>query len=501
MAHKPGMKYLIGIDIGTSSTKTTIVDQDGKIVIWTDEEYRINSLQPGWAEQDPETWFSAVINTLQKAVEQSGIPVDHVAGIGLAGQMHGLVCVDKAGKPLRPAIIWADHRSKMEVDELKNRIGIDHQAEWLGNPLATGFMLPSWLWLEKNEPAVISSTRFLLLPKDYIRFRLTGTFGAEPSDASSTLLFDPHTRNWSQPLLKEIQLSMDKLPTISGSAEIAGGLLPEIAAATGLLSGTPVIFGGSDVSLQALGQGITEPGTISCTIGTGGQLFAPMAQPVHDPQLRLHLFCHSVPNRWHLEAAILSAGLSLRWLRDNLWEGQSYSSLVDPAQNVGAADQGLFFLPYLVGERTPVMDPDIRASFIGLGLEHRRAHLVRAVMEGVVFALRQGLELMGSLGVSIERLVATGGATNHPLWLQLQADIFNRPVYIATTSQTTGFGAAVLAGIGTGLYSDAQAVPFLSQQTKDEPVLPDPGSVKMYDRAYREYCRIYPAVKSISDQP
>jgi xylulokinase len=494
------MKYLIGIDIGTSSTKTTIVDQDGKIITWVDEEYRINSPQPGWAEQDPETWFAAVVNTLRKAVEQSRIPVDQVAGIGLAGQMHGLVCVDKAGAPLRPAIIWADHRSKREVDDLKDRIGIEHQAEWLGNPLATGFMLPSWLWLQKNEPAVTSSTRFLLLPKDYIRFRLTGKFGAEPSDASSTLLFDPHSKTWSLPLLEEIQLSPDKLPPIRGSAEIAGGLLPEISAATGLLSGTPVVFGGSDVSLQALGQGITEPGTVSCTIGTGGQLFAPVSMPVHDPQLRLHLFCHSIPDRWHLEAAILSAGLSLRWLRDNLWAGQSYSSLVDPAQDVDAATRGLFFLPYLVGERTPVMDPDIRASFVGLGLEHRQAHLVRAVMEGVVFALRQGLELMGSLGVSIDRLVATGGATNHPLWLQLQADIFNQPVYIAKTSQATGFGAAVLAGIGTGLFSGPQSIPFLSQQTKVDPVLPSPERVDMYNSAYQQYCQLYPALKSIQSR-
>lgn len=495
------MIYLIGIDIGTSSTKTTIIDQDGQIVTWVDEEYRINSPQPGWAEQDADTWFAAAVNTLRKAVEQRGIPADRVAAIGLSGQMHGLVCVDKAGKPLRPAIIWADHRSKAEIGELRNRIGIDRQAEWLGNPLATGFMLPSWLWLEKHEPVIAASTHWLMLPNDYIRYRLTGTYGSEPSDASSTLMFDPHTRSWSKPLLHEIGLSIDRLPPVSESSDIAGGLLPEIAAAVGLRSGTPVVFGGSDVSLQALGQGITEPGTVSCTIGTGGQLFAPVPKPVHDPQLRLHLFCHAIPECWHLEAAILSAGLSLRWLRDNLWAGQSYSALVDPAQAVEAASQGLFFLPYLAGERTPVMDPDIRASFIGLGLEHMQAHLVRAVMEGVVFALRQGMELMGSLGVSTDRLVATGGATNHPLWLQLQADIFNQPVYIAKTSQASGFGAAVLAGIGIGLYSDSRLVPFLSQQTKENPVLPDPDRVKMYNRAYRQYCRIYPAIKTISDQP
>ena len=489
--------YLIGIDIGTSSTKTTIIDQDGEIVTWVDEEYRINSPQPGWAEQDPEIWFAAVVHTLQKAVEQSGIPVDRIAGIGLAGQMHGLVCMDSSGKPLRPAIIWADHRSKVEIDKINRMIGTGQLAEWVGNPVAAGFMLPSWLWLEKNEPDIASRTRYLLLPKDYIRYRLTGAIGAEPSDASSTLLFDPHSRNWSHPLLNAIGLSPDRLPPIHESSAIAGGLLPDIASATGLLSGTPVVFGGSDVSMQALGQGITQPGTVSCTIGTGGQLFAPLSQPVHDPQLRLHLFCHCVPESWHLEAAILSAGLSLRWLRDNLWSGQSYSSLVDPAMHVEAAANGLFFLPYLVGERTPVMDPEIRSSFIGLGLEHSQAHIVRAVMEGVVFALRQGLDLMSGLGVFINRLIATGGATNHPLWLQLQADIFNQPVYISKTSQATGYGAAVLAGIGTRLYENAGAIPFLARQTKADPVMPHQEKVEVYDRAYQEYIRIYPAIRSI----
>ncbi len=490
-------KYLVGIDIGTSSTKTTIIDQNGETIIWVDEEYTIQSPHPGWAEQDPEIWFAAVIHTLRKAVEHSGIPVDCIAGIGLAGQMHGLVCVDDTGSPLRPAIIWADHRSKAELEELNSRIGIGQLAEWVGNPVAAGFMLPSWLWLEKNEQEITSRTRYLLLPKDYIRYRLTGSIGSEPSDASSTLLFDPHNRNWSLPLLNTIKLSADRLPPVHESSEVSGGLLPEIASATGLLSGTPVVFGGSDVSLQALGEGISQPGTVTCTIGTGGQLFTPLSQPVHDPLLRLHLFCHCLPQCWHLEAAILSAGLSLRWLRDNLWAGQSYSSLVDPAQNVEAAVSGLFFLPYLVGERTPVMDPDIRATFTGLGLEHGQAHIVRAVMEGVVFALRQGLDLMRELGVSIDRLIATGGATNHPLWLQLQADIFNQPVYIAKTNQATGYGAAILAGIGIGLFDAPPNIPFLAVQTKESPVYPRKEYVTKYQRAYETYTRIYPNIKSI----
>jgi xylulokinase len=358
-------------------------------------------------------------------------------------------------------------------------------------------MLPSWLWLIQNEPQTAAATRYLLLPKDYVRYRLTGSLGSEPSDASSTLLFDPHQRTWCLPLLEEIHLSPEKLPPIYESCEVAGGLLPEMAHACGLISGTPVVFGGSDVSLQALGQGIFDPGTVSCTIGTGGQLFAPISQPVHDPQLRLHLFCHSVPERWHLEAAILSAGLALRWLRDRFWVDQSYGALANAAQNVEAATQGVFFLPYLVGERTPVMDPNIRAAFIGLSLEHGQAHIVRAAMEGVVFALRQGLDLMCSLGVSMEHLIATGGAVNHPLWLQLQADIFNFPVAAAMTSQTTGCGAALLAGIGTGVFADYHHLPHQGALSPSNLILPRPAYVDQYELAYQTYCKIYPALKKV----
>ncbi len=358
-------------------------------------------------------------------------------------------------------------------------------------------MLPSWLWLVQNEPQIAASTRHLLLPKDYLRYRLTGAIGSEPSDASSTLLFDPHQRAWCLPLLQEIHLSPDFLPPISESAGIAGGLLPEIALACGLLSGTPVVFGGSDVSLQALGHGIIDPGIVSCTIVTGGQLFAPISKPIHDPRLRLHLFCHVIPERWHLEAAILSAGLALRWLRDQFWTDQSYGSLADAAQEVEAATQGVFFLPYLVGERTPVMDPTIRAAFIGLSLEHGRAHIIRAVMEGAVFALRQGLDLMRSLGVSTERLVSTGGANNHPLWLQLQADIFNTPITPSSTPQTTGYGAALLAGLGTGVFDSFQHLPHLGVKNSSNIIMPRPGCIDQYERAYQTYCGIYPNLRKV----
>ena len=479
--------YLIGLDIGTSGAKAVVIDRAGRLLAWAGREYPIYAPRPGWAEQDPADWLAAALACCEQAVREAGIHPREVAGLGLAGQMHSLVCLDASGEPLRPAILWADQRSAEQVRALTGRIGRERLTAWTGNPLAAGFMLASWAWLAEHEPETTRSTRLLLLPKDYTRFRLTGAAASEPSDASSTLLFDPHMRRWSAELLDQLDLPMDRLPEIQPSGAAAGGLLPEMAAACGLLPGTPVALGASDVSAQALAQGVVEPGTVSCTIGTGGQLFAPLREPRHDPDLRLHLFCHCLPDTWHQEAAILSAGLALRWLRDQVFPGQGYAALADMAQAVEAGLDGLFFLPFLAGERTPYMQPNLRAGFIGLGLRHTQAHMTRAVMEGVVFALRQGLELMQTLGTPVERLVATGGATRHPLWLQLQADIFNRPVFVSSADEATARGAALLAGVAAGVYADARDA---IRQAVGQPILaaqPDPARAGQVSAAYREY--------------
>jgi xylulokinase len=479
--------YLVGIDIGTSSAKAVVVDRAGKLLSWAGREYSIHSLYTGWAEENPADWLAAAAACCSEAVRQAGIDPRNVGGVGLTGQMHSLVCVDARSEPLRPAILWADQRSSAQVRALVDQIGRAQLAEWTGNPLAAGFMLASWAWLKENEPRTARDTHLLMLAKDYVRLRLTGRAGSEPSDASSTLLFDPHMQRWSAPLLEMIGLTEEHLPAIQPSGGLAGGLLREMAAACGLVSGTPIAMGASDVSAQALAQGIIEPGTVSCTIGTGGQLFAPLSVPRHDPELRLHLFCHCLPETWHQEAAILAAGLALRWLRDQVFRGQEYGALADTAQTVEAGSDGLFFLPFLVGERTPYMEPGLRAGFLGLGLRHNQAHMTRAVMEGVVFALRQGLELMQSLGTPSNRLVASGGSTRHPLWLQLQADIFNRPIFISTADEATGRGAALLAGIASGVYADARDA---IRQAGSEPIqaaLPDPERTRHYDAAYQEY--------------
>lgn len=495
MAHNA--PYLMGVDLGTSGAKTVIVDAQGSLLAACLSEYAIDAPHPGWAEENPETWHRAVLETMRAALQQADLTGESIAAIGLAGQMHTTVCLDEHRQPLRPAIIWADQRSKEQVERVYRQLGAERLAAWTGNPLATGFMLASWLWLQDNEPEICRATKTLLLPKDYLRCRLTGEIGSEPSDAASTLLFDPARRAWSAPLLDALRIDPGLLPPIHASAEVAGGLLPAAAEASGLRPGTPVVFGGSDQALQALAQGVISPGLVSCTIGTGGQLFASTLTPRPDPDLRLHLFCHALPDVWHLEAATLCAGLSLKWLRDSIFTGQDYSALADAAAAVPPGAEGLFFLPYLAGERTPVMDPQARGAFVGLTLRHDRRYMVRAVMEGVVFALRQGLELMAGLGVPLERILASGGATRHPLWLQLQADIFNRPVYPSQTQEATARGAALLAGIGAGLYADAQDACQRTVRFSEQPALPNPEVTPIYQQAYQSYCRLYPALKTI----
>jgi xylulokinase len=431
---------------------------------------------------------------MAEALAQAQVAAEEIVGIGLSGQMHGTVCLDRHGRALRPAIIWADQRSREQVARVYRELGAERLGAWTGNPLATGFMLASWLWLRDEAPEVARATAHLLLPKDYLRHRLTGEMGSEPSDCSSTLLFDAARRAWSVPLLEALGIDAALLPEVHESAEVAGGLRADIAARTGLRAGTPVVFGGSDQALQALGHGVVDPGIVSCTIGTGGQLFAPAHAPVYDPQLRLHLFCHAHPDRWHLEAAILAAGLSLRWLRDNVLEGWSYAALADAAARIPPGSERLFFLPHLAGERTPHMDPLATGAFVGLTLRHTREHMTSAVMEGVVFALRQGLDLMTELGVPVERIVASGGATAHPLWLQLQADIFNQPIYRTATIEAAAVGAALLAGVGTGLYPDALEACRRTVTWRDDIIVPVIENVARYEEAYGTFCRLYPAL-------
>ncbi|MCO6449815.1 MAG: xylulokinase [Caldilineales bacterium] len=486
--------FLLGIDLGTSSLKAVVADADGALRAVESREYPIHQLQPGWAEQDVGDWERAMFAAVRGVLERSGVVPGQIAAIGLSGQMHGTVCIDGWDEALRPAIIWADRRSAAEVEEIEKRLGRGFLARETGNPLATGFMLPTWLWLREHEPETARRTAHLLLPKDYLRLRLTGEVGSEPSDASATGLFNPTQGDWSQPLMDALEIQSALLPPIFPSGSAAGRLVEHAARETGLLPGTPVVFGGGDQACQALGNGIIQPGNLSCTIGTGGQLLAPTVTPMPDPELRLHLYNHVEPGLFFSMGAILSAGLSLRWLRDNVLAGLDYQELADLAATAPPGCEGLIFLPHLAGERTPHMDPNARGAFVGLTLRHTRAHLARAVMEGVVFALRQALDLMLDLGIPAERLVASGGGTAHPLWLQLQADIFDRPVYRTRTVEAAAVGAAMLAGIGADVFADAADAVRRVVRWHDEIIPPQPANVARYQQIYNIFTELYLAL-------
>lgn len=482
---------LLGLDLGTSSVKALLITPQGEVLASEAVEYEISSPFPGWAEQDPEAWYDAACLCLRRLAASASRDLSAVAAMGLSGQMHGLVCLDGKGQALRPALIWADARSAPQVERVKEQLGQEFLAQQTGNPLAAGFMLPSWLWVRENEPLVATSTRSLLLPKDFIRFRLTGQTGAEPSDASSTSLFNPSLRAWSQPLLDALDIDPALLPPLADSAALAGELTLAAAEDCCLPAGLPVVYGASDQACQAVGHGVVAPGLLSSTIGTGGQIFAPLDTPVFDPLLRLHLFCHALPERWHHQAAILAAGLSLKWLRDRFFPGEHYSTLADWAAQAPAGSEGLFYTPYLLGERTPHMDPHAAASFVGLTLRHDRPHLVRAVMEGVVFALRQGLDLMLELGTPAERVVASGGALRHPLWLQLQANIFNRPIYQTETLEAAAFGAALLAGVGAAIFPSVEEGCRSAVRFRPQIIEPDPSPAAVYAERYPLYNELY----------
>ncbi|MBI5563479.1 MAG: xylulokinase [Chloroflexi bacterium] len=446
---------LLGLDIGTSGLKCVLVDRAGQVLGLAFRGYAPNTPQPGRAEQDPETWVEAAVSAVREVVDRSSVDRNSIAGLGFSGQMHSTVCLDRDRRVLSPAILWLDRRSAPQVTALRERIGAAQLAQWIGNPIAPGFMLASLLWLKESEPATWDRLAHVLLPKDYVRFRLTGELGTDYSDASSTALLDVQHRTWCSELADAAGIPLDILPPLFESAAPIGHLTSQMADAMNLIAGLPVMCGAGDQEAQAIGNGLIRPGIVSCTIGTGGQLFTPIEQYQSDPQLRLHTFCHAIPNQWHWEAATLAAGLSLRWLRDEVLSGQyTYQAMADAAATTEPGAEGLIYLPYLEGERTPHMDPNARGVFCGLTLRHTWRHLTRAVMEGVVFSLLDGLDLMRSMGLSIERIVASGGGTQHSLWLQLQANIFDADVIKSETQEAAALGAALLAGIGVGVYSD-----------------------------------------------
>jgi xylulokinase len=455
--------------------------------------------RPLWAEQRPQNWWDASVSAIRQALAAAGVTGSEVKGIGLSGQMHGLVVLDGKGEVIRPSLIWCDQRSQPQVDAVNAKLGREAVLRYIANPVLTGFTLPKLLWVRDHEPENFARVRQVLLPKDYVRFRLTGDYATEVSDASGTALFDVVNRRWSMEMMDALGLDRSILPRCYESQEVTGVISAEAAALTGLAAGTPVVGGGGDQASSAVGNGIVEPGIVSCTIGTSGVVFAHMEKVAYDPAGRVHTFCHAVPGKWHVMGVTQGAGLSLQWLRNQLIPGLSYDDLTAEAAQAKRGADGLFWLPYLMGERTPHLDATARGGWIGLTAGHKRADLVRAVIEGVSYSLLDCLEIVESLGVPVASVRASGGGAKSPFWRGLLASIFNHRVVTLETQEGSAYGAALLALAGTGAYA---SVPEVCRAVirETESVTPVDADATFYARAHRVYQAFYPALKSLYKQ-
>ncbi|GFP27644.1 xylulokinase [Candidatus Hakubella thermalkaliphila] len=498
------MGYLLGIDLGTTSVKAILIDENGKTFGLGSEEYPLLIPRAGWAEQDPEKWWEVVKRVVGTVVGRSGVNGKAISGIGLSGQMHGLVLVDKNGNALRPCIVWADQRSAPQCRWLAERLGRQVLIQNLGNPTNTGFTAPKLLWVKQNENANYKKVCKILLPKDYIRFKLTGTFATDFTDASATLLFDVKRRQWSSQVLSILGVPGAFMPGIVESSQISGEVSKPAARELGISPGTPVIGGAGDQEASMVGNGVVVPGIALSAVGTGGQLTAATSDFVVDPQLRIHTLCHAVPESWHVMGAVQSAGLSLRWFRDNLAQPERlvgklskvdpYVLLSEEAKYIPPGSGGLLFLPYLVGERSPHMDPYARGAFIGLTIQHTKPHMVRALMEGVIFAMKDCLEIFRELGIEIKQVRVTGGGAKSSIWRQIQADIYGIEISATNVSEGSAFGAALLAGVGAGMFRDIHEACDATVSVL-ETVSPIREHVEIYEEMYDIYRSLYPALR------
>ena len=495
-------RYVIGIDVGTGGTRAVLVDEKGAVLASaTHEHLPFASPQNGWAEQDPHDWWNACKQALGKLLEESAVQKTEIAAIGLTGQMHGAVLLDENDEVLRHALIWCDQRTQEECDELDKTVGTKRLVELTSNPALTNFTLTKLMWVRTHEPEIWKRFRSFLLPKDYIRLQLTGVRATDVSDASGTLLLDVANRRWSQEMLKATRLDARCLPQLFESQQVVGTITAHAALETGLAEGTPVVAGAGDQAAGAIGMGIVKAGDVSATIGTSGVVFAATDQPFLDPQGRLHTFCHAIPNRWHVMGVTQAAGLSLRWFRDtfgivNGVTESPYESLSREASAIPAGADGVLWAPYLMGERTPHLDSEVRGALIGLAASHGRGHIIRAILEGVAFSLKDTLTIFAEIGVPVNDIRLGGGGALSPLWRQIQADVYAKPVSQLKAEQGAAHGAAVLAGVGAGLWTsvDDACSRFVRIASIVEPM--KQSSEKLQSQ-YRLYRAIYPALKQI----
>jgi len=444
----------LGIDIGTGGTRALLVDERGEVRAgFTAPHEDIVMHRPLWAEQRPENWWDAAVAAIRGVLAKAGISGAAIRGIGLSGQMHGLVILDEAQRVIRPSLIWCDQRSQGQVDAINAGLGRQAVLSYIANPVLTGFTLPKLLWVRDNEPENFARVRHMLLPKDYVRFQLTGEFATEVSDASGTAVFDVVRRRWSHEMMDALRFDRAILPRCYESSELTGAVTARAAELTGLAKGTPVAGGGGDQASSAVGNGIVESGIVSCTLGTSGVVFAHMEKVAYDPAGRVHTFCHAVREKWHVMGVTQGAGLSLQWFRNQLAPGADYDALTAEAAQSPAGARGLFWLPYLMGERTPHLDATARGGWVGLTAKHNRADLIRAVIEGVSYSQRDCLDIIEELGVEVNSVRASGGGAQSPFWRQLLADILNKRTVTLATQEGSAYGAALLALVGTGAYA------------------------------------------------
>jgi xylulokinase len=492
------MTYFLGIDVSTTSAKALLMDGSGKVVASASTPLTLQTPRPLWSEQNPHDWWEATVASIRAALEQAQVAGAAVQAIGLTGQMHGLVLLDEKGAVLRPAILWNDQRTGAQCEEIHRRVGKAHLIQITGNVALTGFTSPKLLWVQQNEPDIYSRARHVLLPKDYVRYRLTGAFAMDKADGSGTALFDVRARTWSSEMLAALNIPAEWLPPTFEGPEITGQVNAEAAALTGLAAGTPVMAGGGDQAAQAVGVGVVQPGIVALTLGTSGVVFASVNQPLIEPEGRLHAFCHALPNAWHLMGVTLSAAGSLQWYRDTLAPQASFDDLTAEAGEVPPGSEGLLFLPYLSGERTPYPDPLARAAWVGMTLRHKRGHLTRAVLEGVAFSLKDCFGLLTSAGLGeIKQVRASGGGAKSALWRQIFASVFNSDLVTVNTTEGAAYGAALLAGVGAGAWPNVVAACNATIQITGS-TAPD-STASDYQKLYPQYRALYPALKPSFD--
>ncbi|MHB0859181.1 MAG: xylulokinase [Anaerolineae bacterium] len=502
------MTYLIGLDVGTSGAKALLVDESGAVRASVTVEYDYQTPQPLWAEQDPRQWWQASAAAIRGLLHKESVATEEIAAIGLTGQMVGLVALDAAGEPVRPCIMWNDQRSGAQCEAITSMLGFERLMALTSNPVLPGFVAPKVLWVREHEPDAFQRIAHILLPKDYVRFRLTGEYATEVSDASGTSLFDVVHRRWSQEMLDILKIPANWLPRCYESPEVTGTLTSLAAEATGLPAGIPVVGGAGDQPAQAVGSGIVEPGVVSVTTGTSGVVFTATPGPSVHPQGLLHAFCHAMPDAWYLMGVMLSAGGSLRWYRDVLAQAEKsvawlagrdpYELLTAEAEQAPVGSEGLLFLPYLSGERTPHVDPYARGAWLGLTTRHDRRHLVRAVLEGVAFGLRDSLELVHGLGAPVQQIRASGGGARSTLWRQIQADVFGTELVTVNETEGAAYGAAILAAVGVGIFPSVACAcrALFRVETHTQPV---PTHVARYNELYALYRQAYPVLKPLND--